>query len=70
MARALASRKLRSSNRKKRRNRSPVVYKNILIPTDGSELARKAIPCGIALAKALSAKVIGITVTVPFSRHV
>jgi nucleotide-binding universal stress UspA family protein len=42
------------------------MYKHILIPTDGSELARKAIPYGIALAKAVGAKVTGITVTVPF----
>jgi len=42
------------------------MYKHILIPTDGSELAKKAIPYGIALAKAVGAKVTGITVTVPF----
>jgi nucleotide-binding universal stress UspA family protein len=43
-----------------------VMYKHILIPIDGSELARKAIPYGIALAKAVGAKVTGITVTIPF----
>jgi nucleotide-binding universal stress UspA family protein len=42
------------------------MYKHILIPTDGSELAKKAIPYGVALAKAVGAKVTGITVTVPF----
>jgi nucleotide-binding universal stress UspA family protein len=42
------------------------MYKHILIPTDGSELARKAIPYGVALAKAAAAKVTAITVTVPF----
>jgi nucleotide-binding universal stress UspA family protein len=67
MARATASRKLHSSNRKKRTSRDSVPYKHILIPTDGWEVARKAIPAGIALAKALGAKVTGITVTVPFS---
>jgi nucleotide-binding universal stress UspA family protein len=41
------------------------MYKHILVPTDGSQLAREAIPRGIALAKLLGAKVTGITVTVP-----
>jgi len=42
------------------------MYKQILIPTDGSDLSRKAIQHGIALAKSEGAKVSGITVTVPF----
>ena len=42
------------------------LYKHILIPTDGSELSNKAIHHGIALAKAVNAKVTGITVTTPF----
>jgi nucleotide-binding universal stress UspA family protein len=42
------------------------MYKHILIPTDGSELSNKAIGQGIALAKAVGAKVSGITVTIPF----
>ena len=41
------------------------MFKHILIPTDGSELTRKAIQSGIALAKSVGAKVTGITVTVP-----
>lgn len=41
------------------------MYKHILIPTDGSLLAREAIPRGIALAKLLGAKVTEITVTAP-----
>ena len=41
------------------------MFKHILIPTDGSELTSKAILSGIALAKAVGAKVTGITVTVP-----
>ena len=41
------------------------MYRHILIPTDGSQLAREAIPRGIALAQALGAKVTGVTVTVP-----
>ena len=42
------------------------MYKHILIPTDGSDLSSKAIGHGIALAKAINAKVTGITVTIPF----
>jgi nucleotide-binding universal stress UspA family protein len=42
------------------------MYKHILLPTDGSDLSRKAIQYGIALAKSAGAKVSGITVTVPF----
>jgi nucleotide-binding universal stress UspA family protein len=42
------------------------MYKHILLPTDGSDLSRKAIQHGIALAKGEGAKVSGITVTVPF----
>jgi nucleotide-binding universal stress UspA family protein len=39
------------------------MYKNILIPTDGSELAGKAVQHGVALAKAIGAKVTALTVT-------
>jgi nucleotide-binding universal stress UspA family protein len=39
------------------------VYKNILIATDGSDLALKAVDQGLALAKALNAKVTAITTT-------
>ena len=35
------------------------MYKHILIPTDGSKVARKAIGAGIALAKELGASVVG-----------
>ncbi len=44
------------------------MYKNILIPTDGSELAGKAVEHGLALAKAIGAKVAILTVTAPVSR--
>lgn len=33
------------------------MFKNILIPTDGSELSQKAVTQGVALAKSLGAKV-------------
>ena len=38
------------------------MYTNILIPTDGSALAGKAVQHGIALAKRISAKVTVLTV--------
>jgi nucleotide-binding universal stress UspA family protein len=51
------------------------MYQHILIPTDGSELARRAVHHGLALAKAVGAKVTALTVepsfdvyTVPPSR--
>jgi len=42
------------------------LYKNILIPTDGSELAGKAVEHGIAFAKEIGAKITAVTVTEPF----
>ena len=42
------------------------MYKNILIPTDGSELSGKAVDGGIALAKAIGADVTALTVSPPF----
>ena len=42
------------------------MYKHILIPTDGSELSRKAIDHGTKLAKALNAKVTTVTVSEPY----
>jgi nucleotide-binding universal stress UspA family protein len=42
------------------------MYTNILIPTDGSELAGKAVQDGIALAKRIGAKVTVLTVLPPF----
>ena len=42
---------------------SPGMYKNILLSTDGSEVARKGIEHGLALAKAVNAKAMVITVT-------
>lgn len=42
------------------------MYTNILIPTDGSELAGKAVQHGIGLAKRVGAKAIVLTVLPPF----
>jgi nucleotide-binding universal stress UspA family protein len=38
------------------------MFKHILIPTDGSDLSKDAVQYGMSLAKAVSAKVTGITV--------
>lgn len=43
------------------------MYKHILIPTDGSELAEHGVAHGLALAKSLGAKVTAIFVVEPFS---
>lgn len=42
------------------------MYANILLSTDGSDIARNGLRSGIALAKALNAKVTVIAVTEPF----
>ena len=42
------------------------MYKKILLPTDGSPLSAAAIAQGVALAKAMGAKVVGMTVSAPF----
>ena len=42
------------------------MYKHILIPTDGSDISEQAVNYGIALAKAVNAKVTGVTVSTPF----
>lgn len=41
------------------------MHRHILIPTDGSELSAKTIAYGIALAKAVGARVTGLTVSPP-----
>ncbi len=42
------------------------MYKNILIATDGSDLAMSAVRSGVALAKCVGAKVTAVTVSEPF----
>ncbi len=42
------------------------MFKHILIPTDGSDLSRKAMLYGIQLAKESGARVTGINVTQPY----
>ena len=46
------------------------MYKHILIATDGSELAKKAVTTGLALAKELKAKVTAVTATEPWTAMV
>jgi nucleotide-binding universal stress UspA family protein len=41
------------------------MYANILLSTDGSDVAKKGVAHGIALAKSLNAKVVVITITEP-----
>jgi nucleotide-binding universal stress UspA family protein len=50
----------------KERPKEKTMYTDILIPTDGSELAGKAVEHGIALAKRIGAKVTALTVLPPF----
>ena len=42
------------------------MYRNVLIATDGSELAQKALDHGMAMARAINAKVTVVTVSEPF----
>ena len=42
------------------------MFKHILIPTDGSDLSRKAVLYGIQLAKFAGAKVTAFTVRAPY----
>lgn len=43
------------------------MYRNILIATDGSDLAHKAVAHGIQLAKSVGAKVTAVVVEAPFN---
>mgnify|MGYP001820857924 CR=1 FL=1 len=43
------------------------LYKNILISTDGTELSKRAVLHGLALAKSLDARVTALTVMAPYS---
>jgi nucleotide-binding universal stress UspA family protein len=46
--------------------RRTALFKNILIPTDGSDLSATAVDHGVRLAKAIGAAVTAVTVTEPF----
>ena len=43
------------------------MYRHILIPSDGSELAHRAVAHGLSLAKAVGAKVTIVTVEASFN---
>jgi len=43
------------------------MYKHILLPTDGSELSKAAMNHGIALAKAIGARVTALVVSTPMN---
>jgi nucleotide-binding universal stress UspA family protein len=45
------------------------MFKHILIATDGSDFAGKALVQGLSLAKALAAQVTIVTVTEPWRRR-
>jgi len=42
------------------------LFKNILVPTDGSDFAAKAVEQGVHFAKEIGAKITAVTVTEPF----
>lgn len=42
------------------------MYQHILVPTDGSDITRKAVETAIGLAKAVGARVSTVTVKEPF----
>jgi nucleotide-binding universal stress UspA family protein len=46
------------------------MYKHILIATDGSDLAGKAVNAGLQLAKILNANVTAVTVTEPWTAYI
>ena len=46
------------------------MYAHILIATDGSDLAQRAVEQGLALAKTLGSKVTAVTVTEPWTAAV
>jgi nucleotide-binding universal stress UspA family protein len=53
-------------SRKIQRRRKNYMFKNILIPTDGSDLAVKAVEQGVLFAQEIGAKITAVTVTEPF----
>ena len=46
------------------------MYKRILIATDGSDLAGKAVNAGLQLAKVLNANVTAVTITEPWTAYI
>src|SRR5207342_1273976 len=54
------------SRQKEAKRGGDLLFKNILIPTDGSDLAIKAVEQGVLFAKEIGAKITAVTVTEPF----
>jgi nucleotide-binding universal stress UspA family protein len=48
------------------RREEACMFKSILIATDGSDLAAKAVEQGVLFAKEIGAKITAVTVTEPF----
>jgi nucleotide-binding universal stress UspA family protein len=57
----------RSSHQKEADGRRAALFKNILVATDGSDLAVKAVEQGILFAKEVGAKITAVTVNGPFN---
>jgi nucleotide-binding universal stress UspA family protein len=45
------------------------MFKNVLIPTDGSKLSQKAIKSGVAFARSIGARITGCYVVEPFQAY-
>ena len=45
------------------------MFKNVLVPTDGSKLSQRAIKSGVAFAKSINARVTGCYVVEPFQPY-
>jgi nucleotide-binding universal stress UspA family protein len=54
------------SRQKEAKRGGDLLFKNILVPTDGSDLAAKAVEQGVLFAKEIGAKITAVTVTEPF----
>ena len=52
--------------RKKQRQEANRLFKSILVPTDGSDLAAKAVEQAVRFAKEIGARITAVTVTEPF----
>jgi nucleotide-binding universal stress UspA family protein len=52
--------------KKAARHEETFMFKNILVPTDGSDLASKAVEQAVLFAKKIGAKITAVTVTEPF----
>src|SRR5215469_12907714 len=56
-------RRAMAGSERNRGRRKTIMFKNILVPTDGSDLAAKAVEQGVLFAKEIGAKITAVTVT-------